>query len=703
MLIKSTITLACMACLTAVGQISQGGTPSDWSTNKNVDLGTTLILPDLPEEKVMDIANAKAESGQQFSWGIPRPLHLDLIGQGDQMVSTNGEQLIRKTIRSSGAAMISIQFGQFDLIPGAELYLYDRKKTRYIGALTEANELPTGGLATAVLPGDEIVLEYHIPKGVKGTSSVVIESIVHGVKDMFKLGTQLATSTNRDLQFPFSAAPCNNNVECAIASGWEDEIRSVALFLRPDGNGCSGILLNNTAEDGRPLFHVANHCFTADVGSWVFYWNYQAPACVGDTGISSQTTSGATLIANDFFDDFALLELFNAPPASYDVYYAGWDATGTQPTSEVVIHHPAYDVKKITFDNDPASSYVGGNGTQLWGCTWESGVVQFGSSGGPLYDQNHRMIGHMYEGSNECATVANEVTGCAKLSASWDGIAASTRLKDHLDPVNGGTTLVMDGFDPANVQTPPITLLINVFLQGPYDNSTGLMKDDLRVAGLIPSIEPYSGLGYQFQGGNGGNEQISSAFLAQSGNQAVLDWILVELRSKNDIANIIASKAAILCRNSTIVGADGNLLTFTVPADDYFVAVIHRNHLGIVTAAPHSLNPSGITMMNLSDGSVPLNGGIANAQVLENNTYLMYAGDVNGDQILKYAGAGNDRDLVLLQIGGSVPTNVLSSYERADINLDGQIKYTGASNDRDPILLNVGGSIPTNTKSAELP
>jgi hypothetical protein len=35
--------------------------------------------------------------------------------------------------------------------------------------------------------------------------------------------------------------------------------------------------------------------------------------------------------------------------------------------------------------------------------------------------------------------------------------------------------------------------------------------------------------------------------------------------------------------------------------------------------------------------------------------------------------------------------------------LDGAVKYTGVGNDRDVILLNIGGSVPTTTRNAQLP
>ena len=54
-------------------------------------------------------------------------------------------------------------------------------------------------------------------------------------------------------------------------------------------------------------------------------------------------------------------------------------------------------------------------------------------------------------------------------------------------------------------------------------------------------------------------------------------------------------------------------------------------------------------------------------------------------------------------MGGAIPTNTLTGYYREDVNLSGVVKYTGSSNDRDPILVNVGGSIPNNTKVEQLP
>jgi hypothetical protein len=37
------------------------------------------------------------------------------------------------------------------------------------------------------------------------------------------------------------------------------------------------------------------------------------------------------------------------------------------------------------------------------------------------------------------------------------------------------------------------------------------------------------------------------------------------------------------------------------------------------------------------------------------------------------------------------------------VTLDGVVKYTGAGNDKDPILINIGGGSATNTVEEQLP
>jgi hypothetical protein len=119
-----------------------------------------------------------------------------------------------------------------------------------------------------------------------------------------------------------------------------------------------------------------------------------------------------------------------------------------------------------------------------------------------------------------------------------------------------------------------------------------------------------------------------------------------------------------------------------------------------MTAQPLQLVQPG-TMLDLTLPGTPTYGTDARRNL--NGTMVLWAGDSSGDGVLKYTGGANDRDPVLLRIGGVVPTATLTGYWPEDVNLDGVVRYTGSGNDRDPILQNIGGIIPTNTRSAQVP
>ena len=51
-----------------------------------------------------------------------------------------------------------------------------------------------------------------------------------------------------------------------------------------------------------------------------------------------------------------------------------------------------------------------------------------------------------------------------------------------------------------------------------------------------------------------------------------------------------------------------------------------------------------------------------------------------------------------------MPTSaVYGVYAREDVNMDSNVKYAGAFNDRDPILENIGGTVPTQQRFEQLP
>jgi hypothetical protein len=196
-------------------------------------------------------------------------------------------------------------------------------------------------------------------------------------------------------------------VNCPEGTDWQIEKKSVALIIDGGSAACTGALVNNTANDGTPYFLTANHCL-GNPSNWIYLFNHESANCTGSSGPTLQTISSGDLVASNGGSDFALIELSSAPPASYEVQYVGWDRSDDESvTASTSIHHPSGDVMKICFDED-SPYHANQGGAAVWYIDeWEDGVTEPGSSGSPLFDQNHRIIGQLYGGYAACSGSVN--------------------------------------------------------------------------------------------------------------------------------------------------------------------------------------------------------------------------------------------------------------------------------------------------------
>lgn len=246
-----------------------------------------------------------------------------------------------------------------------------------------------------------------------------------------------------------------------------------------------------------------------------------------------------------------------------------------------------------------------------------------------------------------------------------------------------------------------VSVMVRAFLDGPFVSDSLLMFDGLRQQGLIPISEPFTALGYVHHG-NGGHEFADTSIFQVSGPNAIVDWILVELRNASNPQHVLSTRSGLLQRDGDIVATDGmSPLEFEIASAPYLICIRHRNHLGVLSGTTISPAANGIFSFDFSSPDSTTFG--TEAMKLEGSRMTLWAGDVNQDGLIKYIGSDNDRDELLVTIGGSVPTNTTDGYLQSDLNLDGTSKYIGGHNDRDLILVNIGGSVPTNIRIEQLP
>ena len=155
--------------------------------------------------------------------------------------------------------------------------------------------------------------------------------------------------------------------------------------------------------------------------------------------------------------------------------------------------------------------------------------------------------------------------------------------------------------------TVPNTVVVSLkaMLEGPYQG--GMMRDDLRAASLLPVGEPFTALNFTHVGGGGGEAVLPSVFDV-IGNNAIVDWVLVELRQSGTPSNVIATRSALLQRDGDVVGLDGvSPVLLEAPAGSYHIALRHRNHLGVMTAVAMPLSAT-TTAIDLTLGSTAVHG-----------------------------------------------------------------------------------------------
>ena len=440
---KKTITkflalLLCFAVFTSTqAQISYGGEPSFMMNSESLN-STRVELPAIDRE-ALAAEDAVTDKIKDMPWRFGVENSVDIRPETHGYWTVEGDENVwRVAITGEDATCMSVRFSEFALEKGAYLFVWSPLTQQFIGRFDHRNMKEWGGLATGVIIGSEIIVELHQPISRGKTAPIAIDQAVYGYRSLL----QYAEDVAEQYRGPFgNSGACNININCPEGAPWQTESRSVAIIVEGGWGACTGALINNTANDGTPYFLTANHCL-GNPGSWLFYFNHESATCNGSTGPTNQSISGATTLVSNGSSDFALLELSETPPASFNVQYAGFDASGVTPSSAVSIHHPGGDIKKICFEDD--SPYpTNAAGAAVWFIDqWEDGVTEPGSSGAPLFDNNHRIIGQLYGGAAACQGSQNngQYDYYGRLDVSWGNGASQ-----YLDP-SGGGTMVWDGY-----------------------------------------------------------------------------------------------------------------------------------------------------------------------------------------------------------------------------------------------------------------
>ncbi|MCP4592575.1 MAG: S1 family peptidase, partial [bacterium] len=356
----------------------------------------------------------------------------------------------RLRVGSPGAYSLNLGFSVFQMPEDGRLLIYAADRSAALQPFTAQDNADHGELWTPVVLTDEVVIEVVLPASAQDDLYLELTSVNVGYRGF---------TDPPELRSGY----CNIDVVCPEGDDWRDEIQSVGVYTLSGLWTCTGVMVNNTAGDETPYFLTADHCGinSSNDSTMVVYWNFQSPTC-GQQGGGSlmQNQTGAYFRADYSASDVTLVELDSDPNPAHNVMFAGWDRSTANPTSAVAIHHPSTDEKSISFENNPCtttsyySSSSPGDGTHIRVADWDLGTTEPGSSGSPLFNQNHHIVGQLHGGDAACGNNSPDWYG--RFSSSWAGGGTnSTRLSNWLDPLGTGvTTLDMLGSAGTEISFP---------------------------------------------------------------------------------------------------------------------------------------------------------------------------------------------------------------------------------------------------------
>ena len=522
--------LAIILAKSLSAQINYGGEP--YAFGNALPTPEEAVMPAVDVEKYMAEDEQNTDAKKPFRFGAELETNLTLANSGAWHELPNGDRVWQLQISCRKAKTMNFIFDRFVMPDGGRMFIYTPDHKYVTGAFTEKSNNPEHVFSTALYPGSSVIIELYEPSAVRGEAELTVSTVVHGYRDIF---------FKTDKGNYGTSGSCNININCPAGNDWQLEKRGVALILRGGSAHCTGALINNTSNDGTPYFLTANHCVERySPSTFVFVFKHEAATCNGTSGPTIYSLNYASLIANGSNSDFALLKLNDTVPQSYDPLYLGWSRSTTAPTSMACIHHPSGDLKKISLAGaGRSSSYLDNSddGTHWCVSRWLNGTTEGGSSGSPLFDQNHRIIGQLHGGDASCSDPqGSDYYG--KFSYSWtnnNASSSSARLKDWLDPNNTGAT-TCSAYDPCTSSLSRDAMISNYGTDSTYCNVSAITpeiliknrgNDSLVSLTIKYRIDNQSPQQYQWTGGlqlNASQSVTLNSISVTPGNHTLTIW-----------------------------------------------------------------------------------------------------------------------------------------------------------------------------------
>ena len=374
-----------------------------------------------------------AERGMRLKTGIRRTMAPHAMASGAWETTAEGARIWRMAIHSPASRGMRVEFDDFSAGAG-KVWVHDGSQVA--GPYTGRGLFDDGHFWSGAVLSGSVTVEYQ--PAPDAPTELQPPFTIRAISHQARTVAETAAAAAKD-----PADFCELDANCY--PDWKGSVSSVAQISFMDNGDellCSGSLLATRDNSFKPYFLTAGHCINNEAAARTVetYWTYQTPAC-GGTPPASRTTSvkssvGGHLIASAPMaaGDFSLVLLQDAPAGAT---FAGWDIVDPPMSTGLTgIHHPSGSWKRISFGERTGDATNNVEGVDAPGnlflqVKWDSGRVEHGSSGSPLFSAPGVIVGSLsyaefLEDGTVC-TINPSVSGYSRFSVTY------AQVKDYLE------------------------------------------------------------------------------------------------------------------------------------------------------------------------------------------------------------------------------------------------------------------------------
>ena len=199
---------------------------------------------DLDQLEIED--QVRQEEGLPWRFALPQESFITPGNSGTWDRDEEGRLRWRMRLGSKGAPHINLGFEHWHMPPSGEMMIESADKWTLMGPYTAGDNTIEGQLWLPFVTGDDLFISITCDDVDRFAieEDIILTKINVGYRGFDTPNTSRGTSES-----------CNHDVVCPLCDDWQNEVPAIGVYTLQGYLTCTGVMMNNTAQDERPALH----------------------------------------------------------------------------------------------------------------------------------------------------------------------------------------------------------------------------------------------------------------------------------------------------------------------------------------------------------------------------------------------------------------------------------------------------------------